>query len=469
VVPPRDRVVVQAARLDSLSPAPTRPKATAFQLVFMTYAVICSGAYGLEEMVSSSGPGMAILTLAVLPFIWAAPLSLACSELSARFPVEGGYYRWARLAFGEFVGYLAGWLTWLAIFATNASFAVLFADYLRRFVPGLSDAGHFAAAAGLVWLTVYLNYRGIRLVGGAAVALTLLIFVPFLALTVMGVAQWKFDPFSPFVAPGKSAGGAFLQGLLIAIWLYSGFEKLTVNAEEVENPSRSFPIALAWAVPLVALSYIIPTAAALAAHNDWTEWGTAHFSAAAAAVGGPALGDAMAAGGLASNACLLLVTVLGQSRLPVVLAEDGLFPRAFRRVDRRFGSPVMSLLVGGVVLTALCVIPFAPLAGLFSMVQVMSYMLIYASLFRLRARPAAGAAGGFRIPVSRAGLVLMTAPSVALAVLVIYQSLLGSEGFGWKAAGLALAVFGSGPISYLFFRKKRRPAVGGLPVEGAPE
>jgi amino acid transporter len=452
--------------LDPLSGAPgSRPKATAFQLVFMTYAVICSGAYGLEEMVSASGPGMAILTLALLPLIWAAPLSLACAELSARFPVEGGYYRWARLAFGEFVGYLAGWLTWLAIFATNASFAVLFANYLRHFVPGLSPFGHFLAAAGLVWLTVLLNYRGIRLVGGAAVALTLLIFLPFLAMMVLGVIGWRFDPFAPFLAPGKSAGAAFLQGLLIAIWLYSGFEKLTVNAEEVENPSRSFPLALACAVPLAALSYILPTVAALAANGDWTAWGEAHFSAAAAAIGGPVLGATMAAGGLASNACLLLVTVLGQSRLPLVLAQDGLFPPGFQRLHPRFGTPVTSLVVGGIVLTALCGVRFASLAGLFSLVQVLSYMLIYASLFRLRWRPAAGAAGGFRIPVGRVGLILLTAPSVALAALVVYQSLRGAEGFDLVQAAVALAIFASGPASYYFFRRSTRPREAALATE----
>jgi amino acid transporter len=435
----------------------SRPKATAFQLVFMTYAVICSGAYGLEEMVSSSGPGMAILTLAVLPLVWAAPLSLACAELSARFPVEGGYYRWARLAFGEFTGYLAGWLTWLAIFATNATFAVLFASYLRHFVPGLTPVGHFLVAAALVWLTVALNYRGISLVGNAAVSLTVLIFLPFLALTLLGILGWRFDPLTPFVAPDKTAGAAFLEGLLIAIWLYSGFEKLTVNAEEVENPSRSFPLALAWAVPMIALSYILPTVAALAASGDWTEWGEAHFSAAAAAIGGPALGAAMAAGGLASNACLLMVTVLGQSRLPLVLADDGLFPAWFGRRHPRFGTPVVSLVVGGVVLTVLCVLPFAKLAGLFSLVQVLCYMLIYASLFRLRSRPSAGTAGGFRIPVGRLGLVLMTAPSVALAVLVIFQSLRRGGGFDALQGAIALAIFASGPVSYAVFRRKGRP------------
>ncbi|HWX24582.1 MAG TPA: amino acid permease, partial [Vicinamibacteria bacterium] len=94
------------------------------QLVFLTYAVICSGAYGLEEMVSASGPGIALLSLSVLPVIWAAPVSLACAELSSLYPVEGGYYRWARMAFGDLVGYMAGWLVWLSTFTTNAAFAV---------------------------------------------------------------------------------------------------------------------------------------------------------------------------------------------------------------------------------------------------------------------------------------------------------------------------------------------------------
>ena len=59
---------------------PAQPrKATTFHLVFMTYSVICSGAYGLEEMISGSGPGIALLTLVILPFIWAVPVALACA------------------------------------------------------------------------------------------------------------------------------------------------------------------------------------------------------------------------------------------------------------------------------------------------------------------------------------------------------------------------------------------------------
>src|SRR5882672_8571056 len=341
-------------------------KATTFQLVFLTYSVICSGAYGLEEMVSASGPGMAILMMIVLPLVWAIPLSLTCAELSSRFPVEGGYYRWVRMAFGDFVGYQAGWLVWLATLATNGTFAVLFANYMRYFVPGLSDRGHFAVALALVWGATLMNYRGIRVVGATSVVLTVIIFLPFFFMTLLGLFAWKFNPLQPLAHPGKGLLGSFAEGILIAIWLYSGYEKLTANAGEIENPSRAFPTALAFAVPMTIFSYLVPTVVGLAALGDWQSWGEAHISVVARAIGGPGLGTAMAFGALVSNACLILVTILGQSRLPMVLAEDRLFPAIFRRTHPRFGTPVVSLVAGGVVLSGLCLIPFAALTGLFS-------------------------------------------------------------------------------------------------------
>ncbi len=463
-----------ALRLESPAMAngetrPARPrKATTFHLVFMTYSVICSGAYGLEEMISGSGPGIALLTLVILPFIWAVPVALACAELSARYPVEGGYYRWARMAFGDFTGYLAGWLVWLANFATNATFAVLFANYLRYWIPDLPHLWNWVVAAIVVWVTVYMNWRGIRPVGTTSVILTILIFFPFLAMSLLGLLHWRFNPLVPFVAADKGPLSAFVAGLGIAIWLYSGFEKLTPNAGEVENPSRAFPIALAFAVPMAAGSYIIPTFAALAGHGHWSEWGESYFSVVAKALGGPALGAAMAAGALVSNACLLMVTILGQSRLPMVMAEDGLFPRVFARTHPRFGTPTVSLPVGGVVLTALVWYKFSDLAAIFSLVQVLAYLLIFASLLRLRTHPSAapvaaatgGAGAGFRIPLGLAGLALMTVPSLFLSAMVIVQTVWHDGAFDATRAAIDVLVLASGPLTYALFRLLR-PATGG--------
>ena len=427
-------------------------KASLLQLVFLTYSVMCSGAYGLEEMVSSTGPGLALVVLAVLPFVWAAPISLACAELAARHPVEGGYYRWARLAFGDFVGYQAAWLAWLTMFSTNAAFAVLFANYLRHFAPELTPGAHFAVAVALVWITALLNCRGIRLVGTASVVLTLLIFLPFFFMTLLGLLRWQFNPFLPFVHPEKSPAAAVGDCLFVALWLYGGFEKMTVSAGEVEDPRRAFPIALAFAVPLTAASYVLPTFAALAANGDWSAWREAYYSTAAATIGGPWLGAAMAAGGLASNTCLLMVTMLGQSRLPMVLADDGLFPQVFKRTHPRFGTPVAALLLGAVALTTLCGLRFAQLAGVYALVQALSYMLIYATLFKLRAKEAGGQ--GFRIPLRTRGLVLMVAPAVLLAAALVLRGLWHGGAFDREQALIDLAIFASGPLTHWLFRRR---------------
>jgi amino acid transporter len=450
-------------------------RATTFQLVFLTYSVVCSGAYGLEQIVSESGPGLALTLLLVLPFLWGIPISLACAELSAHYPVEGGYYRWVRAAFGDFVGYQAGWLVWLANLMTNAAFAVLFASYLRYFIPDLGATGHYLVALALIWGTTLLNGFGIRLVGTTSVLLTCLIFLPFLGLAVGGFAQWTHAPFAPFAHPDKTLAAAFTDGLMIALWLYGGYEKLTPNAEEVEDPSRSFPIALAVAMPMVIGSYVLPTFAGLVACDAWRDWGEAHFTALAGQIGGAPLAAAMSFGGLLSNTCILMVTILGQSRLPMVMAQDRLFPRLFGRVSRKYGTPTPSLVAGALALSVLACLPFAALAGLFSLVQVMAYVLICAALLRLRRKVArgetpAGLAGGtveparrpFRVPLGSAGLLLILLPVFALTAFVVVRQLWPDGGLSLRMIATDVLVFASGPLTYALFgwRAKKGGAEG---------
>ena len=446
---------------DAPEPAAVKQRAGTFHLVFLTYAVICSGAYGLEQMVSASGPGLTLLVMVVLPVIWSIPLTLTCAELAAHHPVEGGYYRWVRMAFGDFVGYQAGWLVWLANLATNAAFAVLFANYLHQLFPGLEGEWRWAAALVLIWGTTLLNYLGIRLVGMTSVVLTVIIFLPFLAMSVLGLMQWRYNPLLPFAPPGMSWLTAFGGGLMIAVWLYSGYEKLTTNAEEIENPSRAFPRALAIAVPMAVLSYFVPTLIGLAAADDWSQWGEAHFSVIAGLLGGPALAAFMTFGGLVSNVALIMSTILGQSRLPMVLAEDRLFPAFFSRVSRRRGTPVVSLVVGGLLLSALAREGFADLTGLFSLVQVMAYILIYAALLRLRRQRVAASAAApsaprpFTIPLGERGLILMMIPSLIITAFVVRQRIMPGGVFDGRQTVLDLLVFASGPATFFLFRRRR--------------
>jgi amino acid transporter len=430
-------------------------RANLLHLVFITYALICGGAYGLEPIVSSAGPGLALLVLALFPFVYAAPIALTCSELASRYPVEGGYYRWTRMAFGDLAGFSLAWLMWLTLFATNASFVVLCGNYLRYFVPSLSPGAQFAVSAALIWTALFLNYRGIEIVGSISTVLMLLIFIPFIALTALGFLHWSHNPLAPFANPDQPFSTALCSALLIAIWLYGGFEKVTVTASEVENPARAFPIALGVGVVLCAASYILPTLAALAAKNDWRNWGESHFTTSALALGGPALAACMAAGGVISNAGIAIAAMLSQSRLPMVLAEDGFLPALFRRTHPRYRTPSASLLVTAVLLTAFCTLDFAQLVEIYAVVQSLAYLLIYAALFKLRAQPDASRRIAFRIPLGNVGLAAMFLPTLLIGLVVIQQHVFSRTSLKLRQTLLELLIFGSAPASYAIVRWRR--------------
>src|SRR6202035_122788 len=85
-------------------------------LLALFYGYTAGGPFGYGGIFHGSGPGMAILFLAFLPFFWSIPISLASAELNSLLPVQGGFYRWSRAAFGDFWGFQCGWWNWTGTF-----------------------------------------------------------------------------------------------------------------------------------------------------------------------------------------------------------------------------------------------------------------------------------------------------------------------------------------------------------------
>ena len=81
-------------------------------LLAIFYGYTAGGPFGYEEIFRSSGPGMALMFLAFVPLFWSIPISLAAAELNSILPVQGGFYRWSRAAFGDFWGFQCGWWNW---------------------------------------------------------------------------------------------------------------------------------------------------------------------------------------------------------------------------------------------------------------------------------------------------------------------------------------------------------------------
>ena len=110
-------------------PASPGRKLTLLPLVMVMFFTVSGGAYGLEDLVGSSGPGMALVLIVVTPLIWSLPTALMVAELSTAMPVPGGYYAWVKRALGPFWGFQEGWWSWITSFVDMAIYPVLFADY----------------------------------------------------------------------------------------------------------------------------------------------------------------------------------------------------------------------------------------------------------------------------------------------------------------------------------------------------
>jgi len=257
------------------------------------YGYTAGGPFGYEVIFKSSGPGMAILFLAIVPFFWCVPIALASAELNGILPVQGGFYRWSRAAFGDFWGFQCGWWNWTGTFLLNPLYGVLAMDYLADYVPWLHGNAKWAGACLVLCLLAYLNARGIQLAGWIAVALLIGILIPVAWLCIVSLFHWRHNPLLPLTPPGKDLGSVFGEGLALAMWNYAGYEQLSSVTGEMREPQRDLVRVLAWNTPMLILTCIVPAALALAVLGNWREWETGYIVTASRLIGGGALGAAM--------------------------------------------------------------------------------------------------------------------------------------------------------------------------------
>jgi amino acid transporter len=425
-------------------------KAGLFYFVWVMFSYCTGGPFGLEDMVTKSGPGMTLIYLLVIPLFWSIPVSLVSAELTTAMPVEGGFYRWARAGFGDFVGFLAGWWNWCASFLLGAVYAVQFSDYLGFYMPQLTGWRHYAVSLLIVALITWINVRGIEAVGKFATALEIFILLPVLVLVVMGLAKWRHNPFVPVVPPHQPLFNVFGVGLALGLWLYSGYEQCSTVAEEVENPQRTYPWALAIVVPLSIAVYFLPTFASLAALGNWQDWHTRYFSDAAQLIGGPWLGSWITLAAMITNLSLLNATVLTSTRMPFAMAEDGYLPAVLTGKHRRFGTPWIAIVVSGIIYGLLALHSLTQLIVVYNWLRAATTVITVAAAWQLR-RKRPDLPRSFVVPGGSPGLIV----AVVAVVIMTVVALVGSDPYGLRWGPVALA---AGPVVYWMLRRRTASA-----------
>ena len=416
---------------------------TLWPLVAATFFMVSGGTYGTEDIVHGAGYGRAILILLLTPILWSLPTAFMIGELSSALPHEGGYYAWVRRAMGNFWGFQEAWLSLVASIFDMAIYPTLFVLYLDRLFPWFA-VGHrgVMVALGVVIVCALLNIAGVRVVSTTSLWLFFALSAPFIAIVC--IAPFKVGALAAVARPTNS-NVDILTGLLICMWNYMGWDNASTIATEVERPQRTYPRAMLAAVLIVALSYILPVAAMWMTGLSAAAWDTGFWADIAGMLGGPLLRFGLAMGGIISGFGMFNALVMSYSRLPLAMAQDGMLPSMFAKLNRRRAPWVAIIALA--VCWAMCLgLGFERLVTLDILLYGASLALEFAALVMLRVRePELPRA--FRVPGGMFGAVAVgIAPMLLLGFSVIRSQT--EQVLGMSSFAFGMLLITAGVVAY---------------------
>jgi APA family basic amino acid/polyamine antiporter len=334
--------------------------------------VIGSGIFLTTGLIARDIPSVPLILLAwLIGGLHALAGALTFAELGATMPEAGGQYVYLREAYGPFVGFLFGWVSFL-VYLTGiiAALAVAFAEYFGYFFPGLSTARvlyetdirlsgwsfHYAFSTGhLVALALILalsgvNYFGVALGKLIQNASSVIKIGALLALLVFGLGSNAAVPMDWTVNPAAVDIGTLITGfgigLVSVIWTIAGWEEVSFIGGEIKAPERTLPRALMLGVGLVTLLYILVNYIYLSAMPVTEMVGVVRIGEAASNVLFGGMGAGLIAGAVVISVLgALNGTVMVGPRVYYAMARDGLFFAQAARVHPRYHTPGAAILM----------------------------------------------------------------------------------------------------------------------------
>ncbi len=392
-------------------------KLTLLPLVAAIYFMVFGGPYGLEDIVARSGYGGAIAILLLTALLWALPTGLMVAEMTSAVPEEGGYYVYVTRGLGPFWGFQEVWLSLVGSIFDMAIYPTLFIGYLGHFLPA-ATAGSRGMTIGiaLVSAAALWNALGARKVGGSSVLLGIILLAPFAVLTVASVLHR-----APASEPIPLRQADILGGILVAMWNFMGWDNSSTVAGEVENPRRTYPLALVFGILAVTVTAILPIAAVALTGLDANRWSTGGWADVARAIGfGPVLAFAITAGGMIGAAGSLNALTLSLTRLPAVLAEDRFLPRIFA-LRNAAGAPWVSIAACALFWALALQLSFVKLIALDVLLTGLSILLQFAALAGLRLREPE-LKRPYRVPGGFWGAIGIGIPPLILLILTALRT-----------------------------------------------
>jgi len=312
-------------------------------------SIIGVGIFNLPSSLATYGP-ISLVSMGATT-VGALALALLFAALSRRLPADGGPYAYARVAFGNPLGFANAWSYWITAWAGNAAIAVGWVLYVEEFI----NKGHnrfFSVLLVLVglWLPAAVNLSGVKNMGVVQLWTTVLKFAALAFVSTVGLFYIKSGNFTPWNVSGESTISAIGGGMSIALFSYLGVEVAAVAAAKVRDPDRNVPratvlgtlaTAVVYMLSLTAVFGIVPT------HKLATS--TAPYADAVNKMfGGSWAGDIMSVFVIISGLGALNGWTMICAEMPFAAAVDGLFPAQFKRLSPA-GVPAFGIVASTVL------------------------------------------------------------------------------------------------------------------------
>lgn len=421
----------------------------------------------VPSIAANGGVTVWLWLISLLMFFW--PQGIAVIELAHRYPGEGGVYLWAKEVFGDFHGFLSGWCYWTNNMMYVPTVMLYFVGVSVFIVPGhqsLADNKTFAVIASLFLLAILavLNIVGLGVgkwinnVGsiGTGIAAAVLIGLGLVIWLHFGASVSPADfriPADPrFVL---NSFGVICFGLV-------GLELASVMGDEIKDPEKNLPSAVAWGGVLSGLLYIAATLTLLVAIDKKDINVTQGIVQAVSHMAGR-IGVAWVIGPFSlllsvSIAGIGSAWLAGSARIPFVAGLDSYLPSWLGRVHPRYGTPYAALIVHVAVSTVLVLISFLGsgvqetfqrLLSLAVVLQLLPFLYIFAALLKIAWDPKSAKGRYSRTTLYLAGAsgLLTTILGMALAFFPAQQitSLFRYE--AWMVGGTAVFI----GLAFFFF------------------
>ena len=430
---------------------------------------------GAEIVLGRPGAGPAVVFSFIVAAIACGFAALCYAELAAMIPVSGSAYTYSYATLGEIVAWIIGWDLILEYAVGNMAVAVGWSGYFVKLCHSLfglefplwlvtdaKTASNLVATGG----DALLGYSSTTLpmIAGHPFALNLPAFLIVAAVTVLLIygiresarANTVIVMIKVAVVVFFIAFGAFLvhppnwipflpngfsgvmSGAAIVFFAFIGFDAVSTTAEETKNPQRDLPIGMIASLAICTLLYVLMSGV-LTGIKNYTVYLGDSAAVATAFAGRPWAVALVSAGALAGMTSVLLVFQLGQPRIFMAMARDGLLPRYFSRLHPRFRTPYITtiwtgLVVGGVALFT----DIGSLADLTNIGTLFAFSLVCIGVIILR-RTDPNRGRPFRVPL--VPLVPILGVLMCMALMLSLQILTWIRFFIWLALGLVIYFF----------------------------